>query len=300
MNVCGSEIKIEGRIVRIARLDAEKYRFLDDPEPVLNGLRKSGQRIDLFTFMEKLPAASPRHSYPMELDNFAAIPISTFDHWWNKQIGFKARNKAKQAEKRGVTLREVPFDDSLVHGIWEIYNECPVRQGRRFTHYGKDIVTVRREEMTYLDSSIFIGAFVGEKLVGFVKMVTDETGTQAGLMNIVSMIKQRDKAPTNALVVEAVRACAMRKISYLVYSNFAYGNKQPDSVADFKERNGFLRIDVPRYYVPLTRLGRVALRLGLHHKFADCLPVSLASKLRGLKKNWYNRKPQAATEAPSG
>jgi hypothetical protein len=296
MNVCGREIKVEGWLVRTARLDAEKYHFLRDPETLIDGLRKSRVRVDLFTFMQGLSDASPKYRYPMECDNFAAIPISTFDHWWNKQIGFKARNKAKQAEKKGVTLREVPFDESLVRGIWEIYNECPVRQGRPFTHYGKSIERVHQEEATYLDYSIFIGAFLGDQLIGFVKMVVDEDGTQAGLMNIVSMIRQRDKAPTNALVVEAVRACAARKISHLVYSNFAYGNKQLDSVADFKERNGFLRIDVPRYYVPLTPLGILALRLGLHHKFVDRLPQPVVSKIRELRHAWYNRKLQAATE----
>ncbi|MGB6476606.1 MAG: hypothetical protein WBF04_21360 [Candidatus Sulfotelmatobacter sp.] len=300
MNMCGKEVKVEGRIVKIARLDAEKYRFLGDPEAFVGSLRNSGSRVDLFTFIQKLPETSPMHSYPMEWDNFAAIPISTFDHWWTKQIGFKARNKAKQAEKKGVKCREVPFDDALVRGIWEIYNECPVRQGRRFTHYGKDITTVHREEATYLDCSFFIGAFLGEQLIGFVKIVKDESGTQAGLMNIVSMIRHRDKAPTNALVVEAVRACAVRKISYLVYSNFAYGKKQPDSVADFKERNGFLRINVPRYYVPLTPLGRLAFRFGLHHKLADRFPELLVSKLRKLRNAWYNRKFQAATETTPG
>jgi hypothetical protein len=299
MNVCGRKIKIEGQIVRIARLDAEKYHFLGDPEPFLGGLRGSGAGADLFTFMQRLPETTPKYKYPMELDNFAAIPISTFENWWTKQIGFKARNKAKQAEKKGVTCREIPFDDTLVRGIWEVYNECPVRQGRPFTHYGKDIETVHREEATYLDSSIFIGAFFGEQLIGFVKMVTDETGTQAGLMNIVSMIKQRDKAPTNALVVEAVRACAARKISYLVYSNFAYGKKQPDSVADFKERNAFQRIDVPRYYVPLTFRGSLALRFGLHHKLVDRVPEPVVSKLRELRNAWYNRKLQTATETPA-
>ncbi len=150
-----------------------------------------------------------------------------------------------------MTIREVPFDDSLVRGIWEIYNECPVRQGRPFPHYGKDFDTVRKEEATFLDSSIFIGAFFNDKLIGFVKLVADETWTQAGLMNIVSMIKHRDKAPTNALIAHAVRACAERGISYLVYSHFAYGKKQRDSVSDFKEHNGFQRFDIPRYYVPL-------------------------------------------------
>src|ERR1035438_7636411 len=293
MKVCGKEIKIQGKLLRIARLDAEKYHFLDHPEQVIDGLRQSGERVDLFTFMQGLPATSPKFSYPMELDNFAAIPITTFDHWWTKQIGFKARNKAKQADKKGVVCREITFDEALVHGIWNIYNECPVRQGRPFTHYGKNIDTVYKEEATYLDCSVFIGAFLGAELIGFVKMVMDENRTQAGLMNIVSMIRHRDKAPTNALVVEAVRACAARCISYLVYSNFAYGKKKPDSVADFKERNGFLRFDVPRYYVPLTYLGSLAFRARLHHSLVDQLPESIVSKLRQLRNSWYDRKLQS-------
>jgi hypothetical protein len=296
MKVCGRDIKVQGRLIRVGRLDAEKYQFLDDPQPVLDGLRKSGTRVDLFTFMQRLPESEPKFRYPMEWDNFAALPISTFDHWWTQQIGFKARNKAKQAEKKGVTLREVPFDDTLVKGIWEIYNECPVRQGRPFTHYGKDIETVRKEEATYLDSSIFIGAFLGDSMIGFIKMVSDETRTQAGLMNIVSMIKHRDKAPTNALVAHAVRSCAERQISYLVYANFAYGKKQPDSVADFKERNAFQQINVPRYYVPLTPIGWAALRLGLHHRFIDHFPEPWIAKVREFRNAWYNRKFQSVAE----
>ena len=297
INVCGKQIKVQGRAVRIGRLDADKYQFLDDPEAMLAGLKESGKRIDLFTFMQRLPESTPKYQYPMEMDNLAAIPVSTFDQWWNHQIGFKARNKAKQAEKKGVTVREVRFDDVLVKGIWEIYNECPFRQGKPFGHYGKNLETVHKEEATYLDSSIFLGAFLGEEMIGFVKMVHDETRTQAGLMNIVSMIKQRDKAPTNALVAHAVRACADRKISYLVYSNFAYGKKQKDSLSDFKERNGFQKMDLPRYYVPLTPLGRLALRLGLHKRLTDRLPESVAAKLREYRNAWYNRKLQSVAEA---
>ena len=35
----------------------------------------------------------------------------------------------RRAEKRGVVVREVPFDDDLVRGIVEIYDETPIRQG---------------------------------------------------------------------------------------------------------------------------------------------------------------------------
>ncbi|PYT34520.1 MAG: hypothetical protein DMG58_04800 [Acidobacteria bacterium] len=295
ISVCGRDIQIKGRLLRIARLDADKYQFMDDPEPMLNSLKQCGVRIDLFTFTQRLPETSRKYAYPMEWDNLAVLPVSTFDHWWTHQIRFKARNKAKQAEKRGVTFREVPFDKALVEGIWKIYNECPVRQGKPFRHFGKDLETVHKEEATYLDSSIFIGAFLGDSLIGFVKLVSDETGTQAGLMNIVSMIQHRDKAPTNALVAQAVRSCAERGIPYLVYSSFAYGKKQKDSLSDFKEANGFERVDLPRYYVPLTRVGSAALRLGLHHRFVDRLPEPVAAKVREFRNAWYNRKFQAVT-----
>jgi hypothetical protein len=233
----------------------------------------------------------------MAWDNLAVLSISSFANWWNKQIRSAARNKARQAEKKGVVVREVPFDESLVRGIWTIYNECPVRQGRRFPHYGKDLDTVYKEAATYLDCSIFIGAFHGEELIGFIKMLVDETGIQAGLMNILSRMRNRDKAPTNALLVQAVRSCADRGISYLVYGNYAYGNKQQDGLSDFKERNGFQRINVPRYYVPLTRFGGLALRMGFHHKLVDRFPESIATALRGFRKHWYGHYAQSPEEA---
>jgi hypothetical protein len=296
IKVCGKEIRVKGRLIRTAILEGEKFVFLEDPQAVIDGLPNCGVRVDLFTFIQRLPETTPKHHYPVEWDNFAALPVSTFDHWWNHQIGFKARNKAKQAGKKGVIVREVAFSEALVKGIWEVYNESAVRQGVRNTHYGKDYATVYREEATFLDSSVFIGAFLGDDLIGFIKLVYDETRTQAGLLNIVSMIRHRDKAPTNALVAQAVRSCAERGISYLVYSNFSYGKRQQNTLADFKERNGFQRIEVPRYYVPLTYCGKVAYRLGLHRTLADHVPAPVAAKLRELRASWYNRKLPSVTE----
>jgi hypothetical protein len=296
-NIQGRTIRVEGKVVRIGRLDADLFHFVDNPEEVIGALRECGTRVDLFTFLQRLPEGPAKYSYPMEWDNLAVLPVSTFDHWWNEQIGFKARNKAKQAEKKGVELREVPFNDSLVHGIWEIYNECPVRQGRPFRHYGKDIDTVGREAATYLDSAIFIGAFLGGKLIGFVKLVHDQTRTQANLMHIISMIQHRDKAPTNALIASSVRSCAQHSIPYLVYSNFSYGNKVRDSLSDFKQRNGFRRVDVPRYFIPLTLLGSIAFRLGLHKSISNHLPEPILGRLREMRSAWYNRKFHSITEA---
>jgi hypothetical protein len=292
-----NDIRVEGRLVRHARLELDKTEFLEDPQGMLDALRRADTRIDLFTFLQPLPLTAPKYFYPMELDNLAVLPVSTFEHWWNHQIRSFPRNRARQAEKRGVTLREVPFDDTLVRGIWEIYNENPIRQGKPFTHYGKNIEAVWNNAGTYLDRSIFIGAFMGDCLIGFVKLMTNESRTLANLVHIVSMIQHRDKAPTNALIAHAVRVCAERGILYLVYQNFSYGKKQGDSLSHFKEINGFQRVDIPRYYVPLTRIGRVALGLGLHRKLADYVPASVHARLRDLRNGWYNRKLGSVTQA---
>ena len=297
MNVCGKDIRVRGRLIRIAGLDADTYEFLDNPESTIESLRKCSGRIDLFTFMQRLPECSPKYRYSMVWDNLAALPVSTFDHWWERQIGKKTRNKARQAEKKGVVVREVAFDETLVHGIWRIYNESSVRQGKPFSHYGKSIEAVRKSAGTFLERSIFAGAFFGEELIGFTKLIMDETHTQAGLVHIISMLEHRDKAPANALIAQAVRSCAARGIPYLVYSRFSEGKKRRDSLIDFKEHNGFQRFDLPRYYIPLTRLGTLALHCGLHTNLIDHLPEPLVARLRQLRSAWYHRKLQSTAEA---
>ena len=294
--VCEREVKIDGHFLRLAKLEGDSYRFPEDLESIISALRRSGKRIDLFTFIRRLPDIKPKYDYPMEWDNVAAIHVTTFDNWWN-QVGKKTRNMARQAERKGVKIGEIFFGNELIEGIWRIYNECPIRQGKRFPHYGMSRERIREHAGTFLDCSVFLGAFFDGMLIGFAKLTVDESRTQAGLMHIVSMMKHRDKAPSNALIAEAARTCAARKIPFLVYSKFAYGNKQRDSLSDFKERNGFQRVEIPRYYVPLTRFGKLALRINMHRTLIERLPEPLIAKLRDYRASWYNtRAPQTMQE----
>jgi len=289
-------VRIHGSLVRIARLDGEKYTFPEDPEAVIRGLKECGTRVDIFTFLQKLPDSEPRYSYRVEMDNLAVLRVSTFENWWNNQIRSYPRNRARQAGKRGVVLREVPFGEELIRGICEIYNETPVRQGKRFPHYGMTHERAREYAGTFLDRSIYVGAFVGEIMIGFIKLTMDESRTQACLVHILSMVQHKDKAPTNALIAEAVRVCAMYKVPYLIYENFNYGNKS-DSLSHFKEVNGFERVDIPRYYVPLTAIGRLALRIGLHHRIVDLIPEPVAEKFRDLRKAYFEQRYKVSTES---
>jgi hypothetical protein len=298
MKICGKETRVQGGLVRTARLAADGYEFLADPQAAVEELRSSGMRIDLFTFVQQLPETTPHYAYRMEWDNVAALPVSTYEYWWTRQINNKTRNIVRRAESKGVTAREVPFDAALVRGITEIYNESPIRQGKPFLHYRKDLETVRQMSATFLDRSVFIGAFFEERLVGFAKLVSDDARRQAGVMHIIAMIKHRDKSPTNALIAQAVRSCAERRIPYLVYRQFSYGKKQRDSLSDFKQHNGFERIELPRYYVPLTLAGRAALRLGFHRRLVDHVPETVLARLRNLRTSWYAHKFRVAHQTP--
>ena len=297
VRICDREVKVTGRFVRVARLDGEKYVFPDNPAAMCEGLRRSGERIDLFTFLQRVTEASPKYPYHTELDNLAVLPISTFDHWWNKQLRSYPRNRARQAEKKGVVLREVALNEDLFKGICEIYNETPIRQGKRFPHYGMNVEQAREYAATFPDHSIWIGAFMGNQMIGFVKLVTDESRSQACMVHILSMIRHKDKAPTNALIAQAVKSCADRAIRHLVYENFSYGTKQGDSLSHFKEVNGFRRVDLPRYYMPLTSLGSLALQLKLHRRVVDHFPEPLLAKLREIRTSWYNRRFRLSKDA---
>jgi hypothetical protein len=136
IRVDGTAIISMGRFIRIAAVKDEWHTDVRDPQAVAGALRASGLGADLFTFAQRLPETTPKHTYRMTLDNIAAISLTTFDHWWRDQITQEARNKIRKARKTGVEVRVSKFDDDLMKSIYEICNETPLRQGHLFWHYG--------------------------------------------------------------------------------------------------------------------------------------------------------------------
>ncbi|OGL43417.1 MAG: hypothetical protein A2W05_01730 [Candidatus Schekmanbacteria bacterium RBG_16_38_10] len=184
-------------------------------------------------------------------------------------------------------IKRVDFNDEFVASVMNILNEVPVRQGGPFRDYGKDFDTVKSEHATYLDRSDFIGAYIGQELIGYIKLVF--AGRFMRTMQILSMIKYRSKAPTNALMAEAVKICSERRIPFLVYGKYNYGKAGSLTLRDFKTQNGFEHILLPRYYVPLTFLGRLVLFCRLHHGFSGILPKKMIRLLLAARKMWYAR-----------
>ena len=280
MRVEGKEIIVTGACPRTARLRDEWYAYLDSPVSCIRELKMSDIRADVFTFMQPIPDRTPRHPFHAEVRSAAVLPLRTYEEWWTTQINDKTRNMVRKAAKSGVTVRRVEFNDDLVRGIASIYNETPLRQGKLFTHYGKDFETIERTHITYLECSDFLGAFLNRELIGFAKLVHGDS--VSSLMQILCKVAHRHSAPTNALMAGAVEVCTRRNVPYL-----HYGVWSRRGLGEFKKHHGFERFDVPCYFVPLNAVGHLCLRLNLHRPLVERLPGAWQDAFAALRTRWY-------------
>ncbi len=272
-SIGGHDIVVTGRFLKIAVIkDQDWYgdAGLADPLAFARQVTTSGLVADLFAFSDLdggfgLAANQAR----TEPDNVAVAEVGDYQKWW-ASLPQEARKNVRRAGKRGVTIRAAPFSSELVAGIKSIYDESPVRQGRRFWHYGKSLDIVAKENGTFLDRCDFLGAYREERLIGFVKLVY--VGADARMMQIVCLNSERDSRPIVALINAAAEVSHKRGCRYLIYGKFSYGRRSDSTLAEFKRRLGFSQLDFPRYFVPLTMLGRIALRLRLHQGLTALLP----------------------------
>jgi hypothetical protein len=193
-----------------------------------------------------------------------------------------------------VVANVAEFDDSFVQGIVSIFNETPVRQGKAFWHYHKDVDTVRRENGTYPENNLFLGAYYDDELIGFIRLICVDN--IAHVVQQLSKIKHFDKRPANALMAKAVEVCAQKGMSHLVYCSYVY-NDPKSSLTEFKRRNGFEQVLLPRYYIPLTLQGTIALKLGLHRGLVARIPKPVLRQLLKIRTAWDSHKSRAAQES---
>jgi hypothetical protein len=285
-NVQVPSAEIEGRMVivngkwfKVASVRDEYVTegdLVNDPKGFVAALRNSGLKADVLTFFQRPPDVKPRFLYSVEWENYAVVPVTTFEAWWEK-LPQEARKNTRRAAKRGVVVKAVPFDDELARGIHKICNETPVRQGKPFWYYGMDFETIKRVQATYVERSDFIGAYFEGELIGFIKMVyVDQL---ACILSILALNSHYDKRPMNALLAKAMEVCVQKHVGLFVYGNYIYGNKKDSSLVEFKRRNGFEQIDFPRYYIPLTVTGKVYVCLRLYRGAVGLLPLPVLSLL---------------------
>jgi hypothetical protein len=269
--------------------DVVEGELVKDPAKFISILKKSGLKADVLTFFQRPPDVSPKFKLHFEWDNYAAVPITEFKNWW-ESVPQETRKNVRRSAKRGVVVEVVPFDDELARGIHNLCNESPVRQGKPFWHYGKDFETVKAEHATFLERSEFIGAFFEGQLIGFIKMVYVDR--VAYIFHILAANAHNDKRPINALISKAVEVCEQKGVGYFVYGQYVYGNKTQSSLVEIKRRNGFEQINFPRYYVPLTLKGKIAVSLRLYRGAVGLLPAPVLNTVLAIRNRLYRQKLQ--------
>jgi hypothetical protein len=282
-DVDGMTLIVTGKLIRIATVFDEDWRDFDlpsHPDDFAKRIAEAGVPADIFTFAQKLPDVEVKYPYPHELTNLAVAPSADFGNWWERCLARGTRKHFRRSQKLNLLVREVEFNDEVINGLKQIYDESPVRQGRRFWHYGKSLDAVRRDNSTYLDRSILIGAYWESELVGFLKLV--RIGANAHVLQLISKQEHFDKKTNNALLAKAVELCAARGITNLVYGQYIYG-KTASSLTEFKRRNGFQMVMLPRYFVATSRWGQIAIWLGLHRGLRRFVPAWLEPRLRNAK-----------------
>lgn len=304
LNVNGKDIILRGEWLKIAFVHAEEWLETEVEDPALcvkalKSERSDGLQADIFTFSQKLPATNRKYSYFMERDSVAAIRVTTFNNWWDN-LPQETRKNVRRAEKRGVIVEVKALDAGLLQDLLVLNNDSPVRQGKVFTHYGKTLEQVTKDQEAFLDRCDYICGYVGDELVGVMKLIY--RGDVASILTFLPKASHYDKRPANALIAKAVELCEKKQISFLTYGMFNYGNKRDSSLREFKIRNGFEEVLVPRYYIPLTVKGFVSVGLRLHRGLIGLLPngiITLLLNVRIALQNFQRSRCSSMPERPN-
>jgi hypothetical protein len=290
LDVNGEKLIATGKWLRIARVRSEEMmeNELENPEVYIKKLRDDESRVleaDIFTFTQKLPATHPKYPYSVEWESIAAIRLARFKVWW-ESLPQETRKNVRRSQKRGVAVKIKGFDDDLIQGIRGVNDDSPLRQGMRNAYYGRSFEETKKLYGEFVGRCDFICAYFGDELIGFLHLVY--RGQVASILNLTAKPSHFDKRPANALVAKAAEVCEEKGISYLTYGQFNYGNKRDSPLREFKIRNGFQEILVPRFYVPLTPWGRLCMKAKLHRGLIGILPHSVITVGLRARTLWYH------------
>jgi hypothetical protein len=290
LHIDGNTIVIRGKWIKRAVIHDEAWleTELKDPElcvKTLNEIRTDEFRPDIFTFTQMLSYRDPKYDYYTEWDSIAAIHLTNFKDWW-EELPQETRKNVRRSQKRGVVVKIKNLDDDLLAGIRNVNNDSPVRQGGRNLYFGRSLEQLKKDYSSFLDRSDFICTYVGDELIGFLKLVYRKQ--IASILNLTTKLSHSDKRPANALVAKAVELCESKGISFITFGMLDYGNKRYSSLREFKLRSGFKEILAPRYYVPLTPWGEFCMKAKFHRGLLGIIPSRAIRLGIHMRTKWHS------------
>jgi hypothetical protein len=271
-------------LARVLTLREELGDTIEAPERVAQAAKNNRLSADILTFTERFPETTRHYGYVMEWDNLAVLAVSNYDYWLKKQAERAVKRKVRKAAQAGIQVSAHRFSRELVNDLAKIFNETPIRRGRRYPYYGMKAEQIAQAWIPDAERSLFLLAECENEPVGFMKLLmTEHFGATSGS---VTKLSHRDRAPMNALIAKAVDIVASRGLKRLIFGKFEYSGQIDSGLTMFKKHNGFERVEIPRYYIPLSVKGKVLLCLRLYRPLSTLVPISVARRLGRVRERW--------------
>ena len=99
-------LAVTGKFLKIAEVHDEIWlegEAVQNPDALIARLKSEGKKADIFSFGQKIPDTQPEHSYHFEWDNFAVIPVTTYNAWWDG-LPQESRRNVRIAGKKSADI----------------------------------------------------------------------------------------------------------------------------------------------------------------------------------------------------
>ena len=183
-----------------------------------------------------------------------------FSYIWTNKFNKKARNLVKKFKKSNGIVKVLDRPLDYINEIMEVNLSAPIRQGRPMPpSYTNREIVIKSLEASLKEKKGHLkvyGAFIHDKLVAYSYVV--EHNGYAYISRFLTHTKYFKYAVSNGLISAIIEDLCNRNIEVVQYG---YWSRHHKGVNHFLKQHGFERGKVEAYYIPLSRKGRLALRI---------------------------------------
>jgi len=175
------------------------------------------------------------NEYKVYFHPIAVIKVPKTIDIYLKEIGAKSRNMNVKAQKNGIVCKIFNWNEYL-DNIYEINTSSIKRQGRTMDEAYMQYPEKVNNEIEDDFSIEFVGAFVDEKLIGYIELYN--YGNFTMINRILGHKNYLKFGAMNLLIKECVEyAIKSQRIEYINYLTMQ--NTKGNSLSAFKKRVGF-------------------------------------------------------------
>lgn len=217
-----------------------------------------------------------------------------FEEIWKGVLSKHARNRARKAEKEGVSVCEVGSTEEWISDMYLCNMSSFLRQKRypRYPHSDEEAFLVYLKKHRELLGKSFkvYGAFFGGRLIAY--SATLEFNRLILVMLMMSLSEFLYKCPNDALLKHLIQHACEDGFDWIYYSfdRVSYESGRPSlhtSLRRFKFERGFRELPMNVYFLGLSRSGVFLQRLMSFYNFMFVSSAGFPSFLTDILQKLY-------------